>query len=105
MSELHVVFGTGPAGTWTAHALAEAGHAVRSVNRSGVRPEFLPESVEVVRVDDASDPAQSTAAARDASVVYQCLNPPYHLWADLFPGLQKGVVEAARGVGARYVSL
>jgi nucleoside-diphosphate-sugar epimerase len=105
MSDLHVVFGTGPAGTRTAAALVEAGYRVRSVNRSGGRPEFMPADVEVVAVADASDAALATKAAEGASVVYQCLNPPYHQWPELFPGLQRGVVAAARAAGARLVSL
>jgi nucleoside-diphosphate-sugar epimerase len=105
MSDLHVIFGTGPAATWTARALLEAGHSVRSVNRTGKRPEFMPTQVEMVTVADAADAAQSMAAARGASVVYQCLNPPYQRWSELFPGLQHGVLTAAKNVGARYVSL
>jgi nucleoside-diphosphate-sugar epimerase len=105
MSDLHVVFGTGPAGTRTAAALAEKGVRVRVVNRSGMRPEFMPADVEVVSVADASDPAQATEAARGASVIYQALNPEYTRWAELFPPLQRGVVAAAKAVGARYVSL
>ena len=105
MSELHVVFGTGPAGSWTARALAEKGLPVRVINRSGKRPEFVPNEVEVVAVADASDPKQAIEGARGASVVYQALNPPYHLWHELFPGLQAGAVAAAQAAGARYVSL
>jgi len=105
MSDLHVVFGTGPAGTQTARFLVEKGVRVRSINRSGKRPEFMPSDVEVVAIADASDTAQATKAAEGASVVYQCLNPEYSRWPELFPPLQKGVVAAARSVGARYVSL
>ena len=105
MSALHVVFGTGPAGTRTAAALAESGRRVRCVNRSGARPEFLPGDVEVVRVADASDGDAAAKAAAGASVVYQCLNPPYDRWAELFAPLQRGVVAAALRVGARYVSM
>jgi nucleoside-diphosphate-sugar epimerase len=99
------VFGTGPAGTRTAAALVEAGYRVRAVNRSGARPEFMPDDVEMVSVIDASDADQSAKLAEGASVVYQCLNPAYHEWPELFPPLQRGVVAAARRVGARYVSL
>ena len=105
MSDLHVVFGTGAAGTWTARSLAEAGKRVRAVNRSSARNEFLPESVEVVAVADASDPDAAARVAEGAAVVYQCLNPPYGRWAELFPPLQRGVIAAARRTGARYVSL
>jgi nucleoside-diphosphate-sugar epimerase len=105
VSDLHVIFGTGPAGTRIAAALAAKGLRVRAVNRSGMRPEFMPADVEVVAVTDASDPAQATTAAEGASVVYQALNPPYQRWAELFPPLQRSVIAAAQAAGARYVSL
>ena len=100
----HVIFGTGPAGIWTARALAEMGHAVRAVNRTGQRPGLLPSDVEVLAAD-ASDPRQAADASRDASVIYQALNPPYDKWHELFPPLQRAVMDAARAAGARYVSI
>ncbi len=102
--ELHVIFGTGPAGCWTARALREQGYAVRAVNRSGKRPDLMPADVEMAQAD-ASDPPQAATAAAGAGVVYQALNPPYHLWHEQFPGLQAGALAAAKSAGARYVSL
>jgi nucleoside-diphosphate-sugar epimerase len=102
--ELHVVFGTGPVGCWTARALVAEGRRVRAVNRSGRRPDLLPEGVEL-RSADASDPAQARAAAEGATSVVQALNPPYHRWHELFPGLQAGALAAAEAAGARYVSI
>jgi nucleoside-diphosphate-sugar epimerase len=101
---LHVIFGTGPAGIWTARALRDMGLAVRAVNRTGKRPALMPAEVTVVAAD-ASDPAQATEAARGAAAVYQALNPAYDKWAELFPPLQRAVMEAARAAGARYVSI
>ena len=101
---LHVIFGTGPAGAWTARMLREMGHRVRAVNRTGLRPGLLPADVDVVAAD-ASDPSQAAEAARGAAAVYQALNPPYHRWAEMFPPLQRAVMHAARVAGARYVSI
>lgn len=101
---LHVIFGTGPVGCWTARALRARGQAVRAVNRSGARPALLPEDVPVVQAD-ASDAAQAREAAAGAAVVYQAVNPPYHRWDAMFPPLQSGVLAAAREAGARYVSI
>jgi nucleoside-diphosphate-sugar epimerase len=101
---LHVVFGTGPVGSWIATTLAEHGERVRAVNRSGKSSDLIPAGVEVVSAD-ASDPAQAIAAAEGAAVVYQALNPAYHRWAELFPGLQAGALAAAKQSGARYVSI
>ena len=101
---LHVVFGTGPVGSWIAHTLTQQGANVRAVNRSGRRPALVPSSVEVVATD-VSDESQAIAAAQGASVVYQALNPEYHQWHELFPGLQRGALAAAKAAGARYVSI
>jgi nucleoside-diphosphate-sugar epimerase len=98
----HVVFGTGAVGLATMAALRRRGETVRMVNRSGTAP--VGDDVEVLG-GDAGDPAFASAAADGAQVVYQTLNPPYHRWAELFPGLQAGVLAAAEAAGARLVSM
>ena len=103
-NEVHVIFGTGPVGCWTARALREANLPVRAVNRTGRRPGMMPPDVEVVAAD-ASETAAAAAAAVGAAVVYQALNPPYHHWQELFPALQRAALAAARAAGARYVSI
>jgi len=102
--ELHVVFGTGAAGAATARALVGMGKQVRVVNRSGKSNELLPSNVEVVAAD-ASDVESTRSAAEGASVIYQCLNAPYHLWKEVFPVLQNGVLQAANDTGAKLVTL
>jgi len=101
-SPQHVVFGTGATGLATLEALRRRGERVRLVNRSGAAP--VPDDVEVIG-GDASDPAFAAAAAQGAKVVYQTLNPPYHQWVELFPGLQASVLAAAQATGARLVSM
>ena len=103
-TELHVIFGTGPVGCWTARALRSQGRAVRAVNRSGARPSLMPADVEMAKADVA-DPTQAATAATGASVVYQALNPPYHLWHEFFPGLQAAALAAAKTANAKYVSI
>ena len=98
----HVIFGTGAIGLATLDALRARGEKVRMVNRSGSAA--VPDDVEVV-AGDAGDPAFATAVARGAQVVYQTLNPPYHLWEEQFPTLQAGVLAAAQAHGARLVSV
>lgn len=101
MAGAHVVFGTGAIGCALVDELTRTGVPTRAVNRSGRAP--LPEGVDVI-AGDAADPVFAAAAAKDAEVVYQCLNPRYDKWAELFPSLQDSVVAAARSAGARYVS-
>src|SRR5918994_1088888 len=97
-----VGFWTGAVGLATLAALRRRGERVRLVNRPGTAP--VPHDVEVLG-GDASDPAFAVAAARGAEVVYQTLNPAYHRWVELFPGLQAGVLAAAQASGARLVSM
>jgi hypothetical protein len=52
---------------------------------------------------DVTDPAFAASATRGAQVVYQALNPPYHRWAQEFPGLQAAAIAAAQAAGARLV--
>ncbi|HJS28936.1 MAG TPA: NAD-dependent epimerase/dehydratase family protein [Anaerolineales bacterium] len=104
MSDLHVIFGTGPAGCWTARALLDLGLPVRAVNHTGDRPALLPKEVEL-HAADLSDRDQAVQAGAGAAVLYQALNPPYNQWHQLFPGLQSSAIAAATASGARYVSI
>ncbi len=100
IGDVHVVFGTGAIGRALIDALVARDLPVRAVCR---RPSNLPEGVKTV-AGDAADAAFATAAAADAAAVYQCMNPPYHRWSDLFPPLQRSVAAAAQSAGARYIS-
>jgi len=97
----HVVFGTGPVGLALVEHLAAAGEKVIAVNRGGHAD--VPPGVDVVG-GDASDPELTAQTAQGASVVYQCLNPPYTKWPELFPALQAAVVQGASVAGAKLVS-
>jgi nucleoside-diphosphate-sugar epimerase len=98
--ELHVVFGTGPVGRAVMQALVEKGKNVRMVNRSG-QGQF-PAGVEIV-AGDAADPAVTRKLCQGAAVVYNCTNPPYTQWPQLFPPLQAGVMAGAAAAGAKLV--
>jgi len=100
--DLQVVFGTGQVGLALAARLASSGGPVRSVSRH--RPPMLAEGVDW-RGADASDPGAATEAAKDASVIYQCLNAPYTQWPKQFPQLQRAVLAAAERTDALLVSL
>ena len=100
--QLHVVFGTGQVGRALSARLAALGLSVRAVSRH--RPGGLADGVEW-RAADASDSQAATDAAKDAAVIYQCLNAPYTNWPESFPPLQRGVLSAAERQGALLVSL
>ncbi|MEL6524452.1 MAG: SDR family oxidoreductase [Chloroflexota bacterium] len=99
---LHVIFGTGPVGLAIMDELTKQDVAIRLVNRSGKVSESLPVGVELVN-GDASDKSFTIQAAQGASVIYFALNPPYHLWTELFPQLQESVIAAAEAHKAKLV--
>jgi len=101
MSEIHVIFGTGSLGKWTARALLEHGKTVRMVNRTG-KAERIPPGVEVC-ASDAYDATRNIALTRGATAIYQCAQPNYAEWAEKFPPLQDAILKAAAENGAKLV--
>jgi nucleoside-diphosphate-sugar epimerase len=93
MSELHVVFGTGPIGRYTADTLLQQGHRVRMINRSGVMHDQSAD-IELI-ASDAFDRTQNIALTRGATAIYFCVAPAYSEWASKFPPLQQAVLDAA----------
>jgi nucleoside-diphosphate-sugar epimerase len=96
----HVVLGAGAVGMAVVEAIVRRGESVRVVNRSGLR-----EPIAGVQsaTGDMTDPAFAASATGGARVVYHALNPPYHRWAQEFPGLQAAAIAAAQAAGARLV--
>jgi nucleoside-diphosphate-sugar epimerase len=101
--QLHVIFGAGQVGRPLAELLLAAGHRVRIVKRAPLRS---PTGAEVL-TGDAGDAAFCAAAARDAAVVYHCINPPYFadVWAEQVPRYLENLIAAAGPAGARLVVL
>ncbi len=97
MSQLHVVVGAGPVGTAAATRLADAGHHVRVITRSGAGPRR--EGVEVVAAD-ASDAGALRRLAGGAAAIYNCANPAYTAWPTAWPPLSASLLEAAESSGA-----
>ncbi|WP_199515239.1 NAD-dependent epimerase/dehydratase family protein [Nucisporomicrobium flavum] len=89
----HVIVGAGPVGSSVARLLADAGETVRIVTRSGSGPEHpLIERIAA----DAGDARRLTELTRDAEVLYNCANPPYTKWPELWPPMSAAMITAAR---------
>lgn len=117
----HLVVGQGPVGTALAAHLVERGHDVVVVSRSGPRdsgdPSAAPSGglatehpttgrapgVQHVAADVARA-GTLPALARGAAVVYNCVNPPYHRWPELWPPLHAEFLAAAESSGAVLVT-
>ena len=101
--ELHVLFGAGQVGQPLARILMRQGKEVRIVKRSAGG---VPQGTDVLQ-GDASDLNFCVQAARGASTVYHCMNPPYYarVWADLVPRYMENLIAASGRTGARLVVL
>ena len=93
----HLVIGAGSVGTAVAELLAADGADVVVLTRSGTGPDRP--GIERVR-GDAGDATALTAAAQGAAAIYNCVNPPYHRWAELWPPIAAATLAAAESSGA-----
>ncbi len=101
-NELHVVFGTGALGKWTARELVKLGKPVRMISHSGKVDSRIPAGVEVVQ-GDAYDTQHNIQITKGATAVYQCAQPQYHEWAEKFPPMQKAILDAVAANGAKFI--
>lgn len=93
----HVVVGAGPIGSGVARMLAEQGETVRILTRSGSGPQHpLIERTAA----DAADRRQLTELTAGAEVLYNCANPKYTAWDQLWPPLNDAMIAAAKATDA-----
>ncbi len=90
---LHVVVGAGPIGSGAATSLADSGHEVKVVTRSGTGPEHP--LVQRVRLN-AADALALVEVCAGAVAVYNCANPAYHRWVSDWPPLAASLLAAAQ---------
>ncbi|QCQ93018.1 NAD-dependent epimerase/dehydratase family protein [Rhodococcus sp. SGAir0479] len=103
MSNLQVVTGAGPVGWTVAEQLAEAGHDVRVLTRSGSGPDHP--RIERRKLD-VSDAAALGPALEGASAVFHCIHGSAYdvrAWERELPAAEQTVMDAAHRVGAVVV--
>jgi nucleoside-diphosphate-sugar epimerase len=101
-AETHVVVGTGATGSATARRLAEAGHRVIAISRSGGGP--AAPGIELVAAD-AADRQVLVELTAEATAIYNCANPQYHQWSTAWPPLAASLLAAAEINDAVLVTL
>jgi nucleoside-diphosphate-sugar epimerase len=97
----HAIIGYGQIGRPLADHLIEAGDTVRILTRGGTS--LSHPNVENLSVD-ICDQTAATAALAGADVVYNCANPPYTKWPELFPQIQRSAMAATAATNAVYVA-
>ena len=100
MAKIQVVTGAGPVGWTVAERLADEGHRVRVLTRSGSGPER--NGVERLRVD-VSDASALREATRDAAAIFHCVHGSAYsakAWRAELPHADRVVLEAARAADA-----
>ena len=96
-----VVVGAGPVGRETARLLANDGHEVRLISRSGATPGG---SV-VGAALDARDGQGLARIGVGAEAVFMCAMPLYTRWPADFPPIMEGVATATEILRARLIVL
>ena len=99
---LHVVLGGGQIGDRLATMLAGRGETVRVIQRTA-RRDSRPNLTRLS--GDVTDRAFLVRATEGASVIYDCMNPQYHQWAEKLLPLGAASLLAASTNGARLVAL
>lgn len=100
-NELHVVIGaSGGTGSAIVRELVARGKRVRGVNRSGHAD--VPLGIEMLKAD-ATDPNRMREVCQGATVVYNCVNPPFEQWTELFPAVMEATIVGAAAAGAKLV--
>ncbi|RLV48992.1 NAD-dependent epimerase/dehydratase family protein [Nocardioides mangrovicus] len=100
MTQTYVVTGAGPVGWTVTEQLADAGHRVRVLTRSGSGPER--EGVERLAVD-AGDPAALSDAVTGAAALFHCIHGTAYAartWREELPKADRVVMDAAGAAGA-----
>lgn len=103
MEPIKVVTGAGPIGATIATKLADAGHRVRLLTRSGSGPEHP--LIERLRVD-VSQAAPLSSALNGADSVFHCIHGSKYAaksWREELPRAERRVLEAAAVVNAVVV--
>ena len=95
----HIVVGAGPVGSAVAGQLQQLGAEVVVVTRSGTA---LPGTTAVAA--DASDVDRLSGICAGATAIYNCVNPPYHLWKETWPPIAHALLAAAESSGAVLVT-
>jgi len=97
---MNVILGTGPLGMAVMRELVAFGEPVKLVSLSGRAN--VPSGVRVEQAN-VMDKEETKAMMKQAKVVFQCAQPPYQKWHELFLPFQEHIISGAIAAGAKLV--
>jgi len=97
---MNVIFGTGPLGMAVMRELVALGEPVKMVSLSGKAT--VPSAVSVKQANVMNED-ETKAIMKHAKVVFQCAQPPYQKWHELFLPFQEHIISGAIAAGAKLV--
>jgi nucleoside-diphosphate-sugar epimerase len=96
----HVILGAGQVGRHLAELLVAQGREVTVVSRSGSGPDGVTKVAANV-----TDRERLIEIAEGADVIYNCVNPAYHRWAQDWPPMADTILATAAATGAVLATL
>jgi nucleoside-diphosphate-sugar epimerase len=97
---MNVILGTGSLGMAVMRELVALGEPVKMVSLSGKAT--VPSGVKIEQAD-LMEKDQAIAIMKQAKVVFQCAQPPYQKWHELFMPFQENIISGAIAAGAKLV--
>lgn len=96
-----LILGTGPLGMSVMRELVAREEPVKMVSFNGRAS--VPKGVRLERAD-LMDKDQAKETMKDSKVVFQCAQPPYHKWGEMFIPFQDNIISGAIAAGAKLVA-
>ena len=97
---MNIVLGTGPLGMSIMNELVAQGEPVKMISFTGAA--IVPPGVKLSKAD-FMDKDQAHKALKDAKVIFQCAQPPYQKWSELFMPFQDNIIAGAMAAEAKLV--
>jgi nucleoside-diphosphate-sugar epimerase len=98
---MNLILGTGPLGMSVMRELVAREEPVKMVSFSGRAS--VPQGVRLERAD-LMDKDQAKETMKDSKVVFQCAQPPYHKWDEMFIPFQDNIISGAIAAGAKLIA-
>lgn len=98
---MNLILGTGPLGMSVMRELVAREEPVRMVSFNGRAS--VPQGVRLEKAD-LMDKDQAKETMKDSKVVFQCAQPPYHKWGEMFIPFQDNIISGAIAAGAKLVA-